>query len=85
MARLLQVFGYIRHRREPTPAAIEKKLTPMFTSPNKEAAPARKRSVAELRAQLRTLDAKRMRELRGGQGVKVAAPQLLTCGGWLPQ
>ena len=46
---------------------------------------AAKRSVAELRAQLRTLDAKRMRQLKGGQGIKTPAPQLLTCGGWLPQ
>ena len=57
----------------------------MFTAPKKDATPAVKRSVAELRAQLRTLDVKRMRELKGGQGIKRPSPQLLTCGGWLPQ
>ena len=57
----------------------------MFTSPQKEAAPVAKRSIAELRAQLRTLDVARMRQTKGGQGIKQAAPQLLTCGGWLPQ
>lgn len=57
----------------------------MFTLPKKAPVASAKRSVDELRKQLRTLDPQRLRELRGGQGLRVAAPQLLTCGGWLPQ
>lgn len=57
----------------------------MFTLPKTRPAATAKRSVEELRKQLRTLDTKRMRELKGGQGMRVASPQLLTCGGWLPQ
>ena len=57
----------------------------MFNFRRKESATIVKRSVDELRKQLRTLDAHRMRELKGGQGLKLATPQLLTCGGWLPQ
>ena len=57
----------------------------MLTLPKKRPAATAKRSVEELRKQLRTLDSQRMRELKGGQGLRVPSPQLLTCGGWLPQ
>ena len=57
----------------------------MFNWRKKEQASTTKRTVEELRKQLRTLDTERLRELRGGQAIKVAAPALLTCGGWLPQ
>lgn len=57
----------------------------MFTLPKKASAAPAKRSAEELRKQLRTLDTAQLRELRGGRGLRVAAPQLLTCGGWLPQ
>ena len=57
----------------------------MFNWRKKEAAPSTKRSLDELRKQLRTLDADRVREIKGGQGVKLVTPILVTCGGWLPQ
>ena len=44
-----------------------------------------KRSLDELRKHLRTLDAARVREIKGGQGLKLGSTALVTCGGWLPQ
>ncbi len=57
----------------------------MFNWRKREQVSTTKRTIEELRRQLRTLDPERMRALKGGQGLKVAQPTLLTCGGWLPQ
>ena len=57
----------------------------MFNWRKKDTTPTPKRSLDELRRQLRTLDAERTREIKGGNGIKLATPALVTCGGWLPQ
>ncbi len=57
----------------------------MFNWHKREETSTTKRTIEELRRQLRTLDSERMRGIKGGQGLKVAQPILLTCGGWLPQ
>ncbi len=57
----------------------------MFNWRKREQSSTAKRTVEELRKQLRTLDPERMRALKGGQGLKLVPSTLLTCGGWLPQ
>jgi len=51
----------------------------------KQTAKAPERTLEELRKQLRTLEGDRLRQIKGGQGVRPVPNGLKACGGWLPQ
>ena len=57
----------------------------MFNFRLKQKPKAEKRSLDELRKELRTIDRAGQAEIKGGQGARRAPEALRACGGWLPQ